>query len=105
MIMYRNSIQLNLGLFAGRVEFCDRAERGGSGVGAQNRDGSRGQFVTQFAAFGRVGEDSAITGVAWAQTKGIEKVEVRLDHGQWQTAEPSTEVNADTWRMFDCGDG
>jgi hypothetical protein len=56
-------------------------------------------------AFGRVGEDSAITGVAWAQTKGIEKVEVRLDHGQWQTAEPSTEVNADTWRMFDCGDG
>ena len=33
-------------------------------------------------AFGRVGEDSAITGVAWAQTKGIEKVEVRLDHGR-----------------------
>ena len=51
-------------------------------------------------AFGRVGEDSAITGVAWAQTKGIEKVEVRVDHGQWQPAELSTEVNADTWRMF-----
>jgi hypothetical protein len=56
-------------------------------------------------AFGRVGEDPVITGVAWAQTKGIDKVEVRLDHGQWQTAELSTEVNADTWRMFDCGDG
>jgi DMSO/TMAO reductase YedYZ molybdopterin-dependent catalytic subunit len=51
-------------------------------------------------AFGRVSPDSAITGIAWAQTKGIEKVEVRLDHGEWQTAELSTEVNADTWRMF-----
>jgi DMSO/TMAO reductase YedYZ molybdopterin-dependent catalytic subunit len=51
-------------------------------------------------AFGRVSEDPAITGIAWAQTKGIEKVEVRLDHGEWQTAELSTEVNVDTWRMF-----
>jgi DMSO/TMAO reductase YedYZ molybdopterin-dependent catalytic subunit len=51
-------------------------------------------------AFGRVSPDSAITGIAWAQTKGIEKVEVRLDHGEWQTAELSTEVNVDTWRMF-----
>jgi DMSO/TMAO reductase YedYZ molybdopterin-dependent catalytic subunit len=51
-------------------------------------------------AFGRVSPDSAITGIAWAQTKGIEKVEVRLDHGEWQTAELSTEVNMDTWRMF-----
>lgn len=51
-------------------------------------------------AFGRVTEDSPITGIAWAQTKGIDKVEVRVDHGEWQVAELSTEVNADTWRMF-----
>ena len=51
-------------------------------------------------AFGRINPDSAITGIAWAQTKGIEKVEVRVDHGQWQPAELSTEVNVDTWRMF-----
>jgi hypothetical protein len=51
-------------------------------------------------AFGRVSPDSPITGIAWAQTKGIEKVEVRIDHGQWRSAELSTEVNVDTWRMF-----
>ncbi|MGH3670067.1 MAG: molybdopterin-dependent oxidoreductase [Pseudonocardiaceae bacterium] len=51
-------------------------------------------------AFARVREDSPITGIAWAQTKGIEKVEVRLDRGEWRAAELSTEVNADTWRMF-----
>ncbi|PZS24099.1 MAG: molybdopterin-binding protein [Pseudonocardiales bacterium] len=52
------------------------------------------------AASGRVSANTPITGVAWAPTKGIEKVEVRLDHGQWQPAELSTEVNVDTWRMF-----
>ena len=51
-------------------------------------------------AFGRIKPDSPITGIAWAQTKGIEKVEVRIDHGPWQPAELSTEVNVDTWRMF-----
>jgi DMSO/TMAO reductase YedYZ molybdopterin-dependent catalytic subunit len=51
-------------------------------------------------AFGRVSTDSPITGIAWAQTKGIEKVEVRVDRGEWRPAELSTEVNVDTWRMF-----
>jgi DMSO/TMAO reductase YedYZ molybdopterin-dependent catalytic subunit len=51
-------------------------------------------------ASGRVHPDTPITGIAWAQTKGIEKVEVRVDHGQWRLAELSTEVNLDTWRMF-----
>ncbi|MGH3868371.1 MAG: molybdopterin-dependent oxidoreductase [Pseudonocardiaceae bacterium] len=51
-------------------------------------------------AFGRVSPDSPITGIAWAQTRGIEQVEVRVDHGQWRPAELSTEVNVDTWRMF-----
>ena len=51
-------------------------------------------------AFERVSPDTPITGVAWAQARGIEKVEVRIDHGEWQPAELSTEVNVDTWRMF-----
>jgi hypothetical protein len=51
-------------------------------------------------AFGRVSPDTPITGVAWAQTRGIAKVEVRLDHGEWLPAEVSTEVSVDTWRMF-----
>ncbi|MGQ0716164.1 MAG: molybdopterin-dependent oxidoreductase [Pseudonocardiales bacterium] len=51
-------------------------------------------------SFGRVSRDAPITGVAWAQTRGIEKVEVRVDRGEWRPAELSTEVNVDTWRMF-----
>ncbi|MGH3810583.1 MAG: molybdopterin-dependent oxidoreductase [Pseudonocardiaceae bacterium] len=51
-------------------------------------------------AFGRVRPDTPITGAAWAQTRGIAKVEVRIDHGEWRPAELSTEVNVDTWRMF-----
>jgi DMSO/TMAO reductase YedYZ molybdopterin-dependent catalytic subunit len=52
------------------------------------------------SASGQVRPSTPITGIAWAQTKGIEKVEVRVDHGQWRLAELSTEVNVDTWRMF-----
>ncbi len=51
-------------------------------------------------SFGQISPHSPITGVAWAQTRGIDKVEVRLDRGEWQPAELSTEVNVDTWRMF-----
>ena len=39
-------------------------------------------------------------GVAWAQHKGVDKVEVRVDGGPWQAATLSTEVNVDTWRMW-----
>ena len=38
-----------------------------------------------------------IAGVAWAQTVGIERVEVSIDNGDWQAATLSTPVNADTW--------
>ncbi|HEU0088146.1 MAG TPA: molybdopterin-dependent oxidoreductase [Pseudonocardiaceae bacterium] len=51
-------------------------------------------------SFGTVGPDSPITGIAWAQTRGIEQVEVRFDRGAWQPAELATEVNLDTWRMW-----
>jgi DMSO/TMAO reductase YedYZ molybdopterin-dependent catalytic subunit len=50
--------------------------------------------------FERVSPDTPITGVAWAQTRGIDKVEVRVDHGEWRPAELSVEVSEDTWRMF-----
>jgi DMSO/TMAO reductase YedYZ molybdopterin-dependent catalytic subunit len=50
--------------------------------------------------FERVRPDTPITGVAWAQTRGVDKVEVRIDHGEWRPAELSVEVSVDTWRMF-----
>jgi DMSO/TMAO reductase YedYZ molybdopterin-dependent catalytic subunit len=39
-------------------------------------------------------------GIAWAQHTGIDRVEVRVDGGPWRTAELSTEVTTDTWRMW-----
>ncbi len=39
----------------------------------------------------------AVAGVAWAPTRGIERVEVRVDEGEWQPARLAGVVNADTW--------
>lgn len=38
-----------------------------------------------------------IAGVAWAQTVGIDSVEVKIDDADWQRATLSNPVNADTW--------
>ncbi|MDZ8171479.1 molybdopterin-dependent oxidoreductase [Microbacterium xanthum] len=38
-----------------------------------------------------------IAGMAWAQTVGIERVEVSIDDGDWQQATVSTPINDDTW--------
>ncbi|MBD8023512.1 molybdopterin-dependent oxidoreductase [Microbacterium gallinarum] len=38
-----------------------------------------------------------LAGVAWAQTVGIERVEVKIDGGDWQAATLSSAVNDDTW--------
>jgi DMSO/TMAO reductase YedYZ molybdopterin-dependent catalytic subunit len=42
----------------------------------------------------------AIAGVAWAQTRGIDRVEVTVDDGDWTDAELSPEVDADLWRQW-----
>jgi DMSO/TMAO reductase YedYZ molybdopterin-dependent catalytic subunit len=42
----------------------------------------------------------AIAGVAWAQTRGIARVEVRIDEEDWAQAELSPEVDADLWRQW-----
>jgi DMSO/TMAO reductase YedYZ molybdopterin-dependent catalytic subunit len=41
-----------------------------------------------------------IAGIAWAQHKGIAKVEVRIDEGPWQHAELGAEDTIDTWRQW-----
>jgi DMSO/TMAO reductase YedYZ molybdopterin-dependent catalytic subunit len=41
-----------------------------------------------------------IAGVAWAQTRGIERVEISVDGGPWQPTELAVEVNLNTWRMW-----
>ncbi len=44
--------------------------------------------------------DAAFGGVAWAQTTGIEKVEVRIDDGDWRQATLGAEDNVSTWRQW-----
>ncbi|MFG2242019.1 sulfite oxidase [Streptomyces sp. NPDC048734] len=41
-----------------------------------------------------------VAGVAWAQHRGIDKVEVRVDDGPWQEARLAAEGSRDTWRQW-----
>lgn len=42
----------------------------------------------------------AVAGVAWAQHRGIERVEVRVDGGEWNVATLATVPSVDTWRQW-----
>ena len=42
----------------------------------------------------------AIAGVAWAQHRGISKVEVQVDDGPWQQATLAAEPTVDAWRQW-----
>ena len=41
-----------------------------------------------------------ITGMAWAQHRGVAKVEVRIDDGDWEEAELATDAGVDLWRSW-----
>ena len=43
---------------------------------------------------------TAVAGVAWAQHKGIEAVEVRVDCGPWNQARLAAVPGIDTWRQW-----
>ena len=43
---------------------------------------------------------TAVAGVAWAQQRGIEKVEVRISGGDWVAARLGTEDGLATWRQW-----
>ncbi|MFJ9555399.1 molybdopterin-dependent oxidoreductase [Nocardiopsis sp. NPDC101807] len=50
------------------------------------------------APLGRVGSGEVVlAGVAWSQHTGIDAVEVRVDDGEWQTAELARVPGIDTW--------
>ncbi|MEV8565331.1 molybdopterin-dependent oxidoreductase [Streptomyces sp. NPDC051322] len=48
----------------------------------------------------RTGVTVMIAGVAWAQHRGIDKVEVQVDDGPWQRAQLAAEDTTDTWRQW-----
>ena len=41
-----------------------------------------------------------VAGVAWAQHRGIAKVEVQVDGGPWAEATLAATVSSDTWRQW-----
>jgi len=41
-----------------------------------------------------------VAGTAWAQRRGIDRVEVRVDDGPWRDARLADEYSVDTWRMW-----
>ncbi len=43
---------------------------------------------------------TVVAGTAWAQPKGVAKVEVRADGGPWRETELAAEVSDSTWRMW-----
>jgi len=43
---------------------------------------------------------TTVGGVAWAQTRGIEQVEIRIDDGPWAAARLADADGTDTWRQW-----
>jgi len=41
-----------------------------------------------------------IAGVAWAQHRGIAKVEIRIDEGDWKEAKLAADGGIDVWRQW-----
>jgi hypothetical protein len=41
-----------------------------------------------------------VAGMAWAQHRGISKVEVQVDNGPWAEATLAATVSSDTWREW-----
>jgi DMSO/TMAO reductase YedYZ molybdopterin-dependent catalytic subunit len=39
-------------------------------------------------------------GVAWAQNRGVSKVEIRIDDGDWRPADLGANYSNDTWRLW-----
>lgn len=53
------------------------------------------------APFGHVTAGKiTLAGIAWAQPKGISKLEVRVNRGPWVEAQLAADVNNHTWRMW-----
>lgn len=52
-------------------------------------------------SFARLAPGTAtVAGVSWAQDRGIERVEVRVDGGPWHQATLAAEDSIDTWRQW-----
>ncbi|QNG21603.1 molybdopterin-dependent oxidoreductase [Rhodococcus triatomae] len=80
----------------------DRAEaywtKRGWGVRAPIKTASRIDVPAAFAPV--TAGPVTVAGTAWAQQRGVEAVEVRVDGGPWQQATLAPEYSIDTWRQW-----
>ncbi|MFD9699338.1 molybdopterin-dependent oxidoreductase [Lentzea sp. NPDC059081] len=51
-------------------------------------------------SLGKIKGRTTVAGTAWAQPKGVAKVEIRIDGGPWQETELGADVSDSTWRMW-----
>ena len=65
--------------------------RAASGSGGTSSDGSGATGTTR---------EYVIAGVAWAQYRGVDKVEVSIDNAAWQEARLAADVSDDAWRQW-----
>ena len=51
-------------------------------------------------SLGTLGTGAMIAGTAWAQHRGIDKVEIRIDDGDWQDVTLAETAGIDIWRQW-----
>ena len=87
-----------------RIEFTTYAER--TAYWTERDWATDAPVLTQSridlpASLGSVPADAPVlAGVAWAQHRGIAKVEIRIDDGDWQETELAADGGADLWRQW-----
>ncbi len=64
-------------------------------IKTESRIDTPGQFVSA-----KLGSTVNVAGVAYAQQRGIKKVEIKVDQGDWQEARLAKQDNVDTWRQW-----
>ncbi|HEY5978789.1 MAG TPA: molybdopterin-dependent oxidoreductase [Microlunatus sp.] len=86
-----------------RIEFTSYAER--TAYWTEREWATDAPVLTQSkievpASLGTLRPDRLIAGTAWAQRRGIEKVEIRIDDGAWDEVTLAATAGIDTWRQW-----
>jgi hypothetical protein len=80
----------------------DRAEAYWTGLGWSARGPIKTESRVDVPRSGQVVPRGAVRfgGVAWAQTRGVRAVEVRIDDGPWQPTQLGASYTNDAWRLW-----
>ena len=86
-----------------RIEFTTYAER--TAYWTEREWATDAPVLTQSkievpTSLGTLGSSGMIGGTAWAQHRGIEKVEIRIDDGDWEDVTLAETAGIDTWRQW-----